>query len=189
MHVNPIKYECLFGCQRSVSKLNIDDISHYLTCPRLWSHVCQPRGVVSDNILARMGLNGEYSDGENDIDHAVARMAVSFKTYNFLRIQNAVNVDPNSANEIRAPIDQQSNFQNLVNIGPNSANEIRAQIDQHSINFQNPPNMAPNSAAEIRAVVDQRIKYGKNAAAVAASRRALRLPNCLVGGAGPRGRQ
>ena len=140
MHVNPHKFSCLLGCPSHESKRNIDDISHYLTCPRLWTHVCQPRGVVSAHLLTRMGLNGDIDDGENDIRHAIARLAVAFKTYNFLRIQHS-------------------------------------QISS-----------VPSSVTELRAVGTVIDSYDKNSAAVAASRRALRLPSCLVGGAGPRGR-
>eukprot|EP00959_Pyramimonas_sp_CCMP1952_P308869 6463672-Pyramimonas_sp.AAC.1 len=45
MHVNPHKYNCLLGCPISESSHNVDDRSHYLSCPRLWSRVCQPRGI------------------------------------------------------------------------------------------------------------------------------------------------
>ncbi|CAK0802627.1 unnamed protein product, partial [Prorocentrum cordatum] len=100
-HVNLHKFQCLPGCPCSESQRNIDDISHYLTCPRLWSHLRQPRGVVSAHLLTRMGLNGEIYDGENNIRHVIARVAVAFKTCNFLRIQNSLtSCSPSSGNEL-----------------------------------------------------------------------------------------
>ena len=36
--------------------------------------------MVSSDVLTRIGMNGEIRDGENDFDHAIARMAVGFKS-------------------------------------------------------------------------------------------------------------
>ncbi|CAK0870108.1 unnamed protein product [Prorocentrum cordatum] len=103
MHVHLFKHTCLFGCPTIESKRGTDDIARCIRCPRMWSHLCLPRGQVSPNVITRLGLNGEQID-DDAIPRSIARLAVAFKVYNFLRIQNAVNIGSASINEARAPV-------------------------------------------------------------------------------------
>ncbi|CAK0827297.1 unnamed protein product [Prorocentrum cordatum] len=84
VRVHPHKFHCMFGCPEVESNPNIDDVSHYLTCPRLWSHLCQPRGILSASVLRRIGLNGEVSHGENGSDSAIARVFLRIHRQNYL---------------------------------------------------------------------------------------------------------
>ncbi|CAK0908457.1 unnamed protein product [Prorocentrum cordatum] len=129
-----------------------------MTCPRMWSHMCLPRGPVSCSILTRMALNGNEV-GDDHIDHAIARFAVAFKTFkacNYQRVQHeSIGLPTKTFHYTGAHPDVEDH--------PNSANEIRVPVLQANI-------------------------YNKKAAAVAATRRALRLPPYFVGGLGPRER-
>ncbi|CAK0899241.1 unnamed protein product [Prorocentrum cordatum] len=126
-----------------------------MTGPGVWSHLCLPRGQVSGSILTRMALNGNQV-GNDHIDHAIARFAIAFKTYNYLGVQHEnVGLPTNTFHYTGIHPDDEDH--------PNSANEIRVPLHRTNI-------------------------FNKSAAAVAASRRALRLPPCLIGGAGPRRR-
>ncbi|CAK0851027.1 unnamed protein product [Prorocentrum cordatum] len=86
------------------------------------------RATASGSILTRMALNGNRI-GDDHIDHAIARLAVAFKTYNYLRVQREnhglptttchytrLQPDgedhPNSANEIRVPLHKQDSYRN-----------------------------------------------------------------------------
>ncbi|CAK0911204.1 unnamed protein product [Prorocentrum cordatum] len=74
--VEPFRHPCLFGCPTIESKKNIDDVAR-----------CMP----------------ERSDGDA-IPRAIARLAAAFKSRNFLRDQNGVNLGPASIIEARTPV-------------------------------------------------------------------------------------
>eukprot|EP00959_Pyramimonas_sp_CCMP1952_P231671 4842266-Pyramimonas_sp.AAC.1 len=57
MHVNPHKKSCLLGCDKNVQAKNADDISHYISRPRLWALLALSRGQPAGDALARLGLH------------------------------------------------------------------------------------------------------------------------------------
>eukprot|EP00959_Pyramimonas_sp_CCMP1952_P227762 4762057-Pyramimonas_sp.AAC.1 len=75
MRVNPHRKNCMFGCDKDLQAKNTDDISHYISCPRMWALMAQPRGQPAGDALARLGLhqNGIIDDRPR---RAITRLAV-----------------------------------------------------------------------------------------------------------------
>ena len=81
MHVNPQTRQCILGCDKP------DSIQHYMQCPRMLHHLAAPRGILSTDVLTRMGLptiTTSY-EGENGIKSSAMRMAVSTKIYHMMK--------------------------------------------------------------------------------------------------------
>eukprot|EP00959_Pyramimonas_sp_CCMP1952_P120627 2522148-Pyramimonas_sp.AAC.1 len=74
MHVNPHKKTCLFGCDKDLQANNTDDISHYISCPRMRALLAQPRGRPAGDALARLGLHQDDVIDDRP-RRAIARMA------------------------------------------------------------------------------------------------------------------
>ncbi|CAK0837755.1 unnamed protein product [Prorocentrum cordatum] len=91
MHVDPHKKNCLFGSDKDSQAKNTDDISHYISRPRMWALLAQPRGHPAGDVLTRLGLN-KSSNIDDHPKHTITRIAVAFRTYNILRVRSELSL-------------------------------------------------------------------------------------------------
>ncbi|CAK0844510.1 unnamed protein product [Prorocentrum cordatum] len=87
MRVNPHKNTCLFGCDKDLQAKNTDDISHYISCPRMWALLAQPRGRLAGDALTRLGLHRNDIIDDRPM-RAITRMAVAYRSYNIMRVRS-----------------------------------------------------------------------------------------------------
>ena len=99
-------YGCLLGCRDAV-----DDLSHYLVCPRLWkalknalstTHVHIPESLVSASVLAKLAL----TDPSCDCVLHLCAIAHTYKLFNLSERGNVAEIADISIDVAKASLNK-----------------------------------------------------------------------------------